>query len=225
MPITVRYPAPETSDLTRAEEALRLADRPLIVCDVDDVVLQFVTPFKAFLEHQGHRLVPRSFRRHGNIVRALDEAPLEDAVVTSLIVGFYAAQETWQTPFVGVVEALQRLSADADLVFLTAMPPRHAEARRRLLDRFELRYPLIAADEPKGPLVHRLHQERTLPLAFIDDMSHNLHSVGSHIPHCRLIHLPRPVDIHALAPPAAAPARRASDWEEAEAMIRAHFSL
>ena len=78
MPITVRYPAPETSDLTRAEEALRLADRPLIVCDVDDVVLQFVTPFKAFLEHQGHRLVPRSFRLHGNIVRALDEAPLED---------------------------------------------------------------------------------------------------------------------------------------------------
>lgn len=205
-------------------DAVRLTDRPLVVSDVDDVVLQFVTPFKAFLESQGHRLLPRSFRLHGNIVGVADETPLEDGAVSGLLEAFFAAQEAWQTPFRGVADTLQRLSAGADLVLLTAMPPRHADARRRLLDRFALHYPLIAADEAKGPLVHRLHSGRRLPVAFVDDMAHNLRSVGEHVPHCLLVHLPPPVDIHQFAPPADDPARKARNWAEAEELIAAHFA-
>lgn len=205
-------------------DAVRLTDRPLVVCDVDDVVLQFVTPFKAFLESQGHRLLPRSFRLHGNIVGIADETALEEGAVSGLLETFFAAQESWQVPFEGVADTLQRIAAGADLVFLTAMPPRHAEARRRLLDRFALPYPLIAADEAKGPLVHRLHSRRRLPVAFVDDMAHNLRSVGEHVPDCLLIHLPPPVDIHQLAPRAGDPARRARDWAEAESLLAAHFA-
>lgn len=85
-------------------DAVRLTERPLVVCDVDDVVLEFVTPFRAFLESRGHRLLPRSFRLHGNIVCAKDETALKDAAVSELIDAFFAAQEAWQTPFLGVVD-------------------------------------------------------------------------------------------------------------------------
>ncbi|WP_112828907.1 hypothetical protein [Rhizobium cremeum] len=205
-------------------DGIALTDRPLVVCDVDDVVLEFVTPFQTFLESRGHRLIPRSFRLHGNIVSAADDTVLENDVVTALIEAFFADQEAWQTPFAEAVGALGRISRQADLVFLTAMPPKHAAARRRLLDRFDLRYPMIAADEAKGPLVERLHKRRTLPLAFIDDMVSNLHSVGEHVPECLLVHLPPPVEIHKFAPAAGEHVRKARDWAEAGSLVAAHIA-
>ena len=78
---------------------IRLEDRPLIVCDVDDVVLQFATPFEAFLETRGHRLLPRSFKLTGNIVNGTDESVVEAPAVKALIDDFFMEQERWQTPF------------------------------------------------------------------------------------------------------------------------------
>ncbi|UJW73342.1 hypothetical protein [Rhizobium sp. SL42] len=202
---------------------IRLTDKPLIVCDVDDVVLQFATPFAAFLESCGHRLIPRSFKLTGNIVSSLDETVLDAPAVQSLIDEFFMAQESWQTPFAEAVEVLHSLAGAADLVFLTAMPPRHVDARRRLLDQLTLRYPLIAADEAKGPLVAALHADRSLPVAFVDDMAHNLHSVGEHVPACLLVYMPPPVEIHTYAPLPPAPVRKAADWIEAKTMITTHF--
>ena len=112
---------------------IRLRDRPLVVCDVDDVVLQFATPFEAFLETRGHRLLPRSFKLTGNIVHGDDERVIEAPAVKALIDDFFMEQERWQTPFADAVDSLHVLGQDADLIFLTAMPPRHAEVRRRLL--------------------------------------------------------------------------------------------
>ncbi|WP_159953312.1 hypothetical protein [Rhizobium sp. 18065] len=205
--------------------SIRLTDKPLIVCDVDDVVLQFATPFAAFLESCGHRLIPRSFKLTGNIVSGHDETVLEASAVQSLIDDFFTAQESWQTPFAEAVEALHTLAGTADLVFLTAMPPRHTDARRRLLDELTLSYPLIAADEAKGPLVAALHAGRPLPVAFVDDMAHNLHSVGEHVPDCLLIYMPPPVEIHTFAPPPQAHVHKAVDWVEAKSMIATHFSI
>ena len=45
-----------------------LSNRPLVVCDIDEVVLEFLTPFRNFLRASGLDLLPRSFRLHGNIV-------------------------------------------------------------------------------------------------------------------------------------------------------------
>lgn len=205
-------------------ENIRLTERPLVVCDVDDVVLEFVTPFRAFLASRGLRLIPRSFRLHGNIVGETDDTPVEADAVSALLEGFFAEQEQWQSPFSDATGALRALSDTADLIFLTAMPPQHFAARRRLLDRFGFTYPLIAAKEAKGPLVRCLHGERALPVAFIDDMVHNLHSVGEHLPQCLLVHLPPPIDIHQLAPPAGDRVRRARDWPEALGLISAHLA-
>ncbi|EHS52891.1 hypothetical protein PDO_1298 [Rhizobium sp. PDO1-076] len=204
---------------------IRLTDKPLIVCDVDDVVLQFATPFAAFLESRGHRLIPRSFKLTGNIVSDLDEAVLEAPAVQALIDDFFIAQERWQTPFAEAVDALHSLAGTADLVFLTAMPPRHTDARRRLLDQLTLHYPLIAADEAKGPLVAALHADRSLPVAFVDDMAHNLTSVGEHVPACLLIYMPPPIEIHTFAPPPQAHVCKVADWIEAKSMITRHFAI
>lgn len=203
---------------------IRLRDRPLIVCDVDDVVLQFATPFESFLQTRGHRLLPRSFKLTGNIVNGSDESVVEAPAVKALIDDFFTEQERWQTPFADAVESLHALGADADLIFLTAMPPRHAEVRRRLLDQLTLDFPMIATEEAKGPMVAALHAERSLPLAFVDDMVHNLHSVGAHVPDCLLIYLPPPLEIFQFAPDPPETVQRVDNWSEAARVIRSHFA-
>lgn len=203
---------------------VRLGDRPLLVCDVDDVVLQFIAPFEAYLHSLGYRLIPRSFRLHGNIVSLDDETPLEDSAVSRLILDFYDAQESWQVPFEAAAASLRALAETADIVFLTAMPAAYATQRRRLLDSLDLPYPMIAAEQAKGPLVDALHGGRPLPVAFIDDMVRNLHSVGDSVADCLLVHLMPVSDIHRLAPSAGGHAHRAADWHQALRLIKAHIA-
>lgn len=200
-----------------------LGDRPLVICDVDDVVLEFLRPFEAYLAASGSKLLPRTFRLHGNIISLETEAALQDQAVTQLIEDFFDAQERWQTPFAQAVDTLHALDKDFDVVFLTAMPPRFAEQRRRLLDQLQLRFPMIATETPKGPVVKAMHGDRPLPLAFIDDMAHNLHSVGQHMQDCLLIHMMPDSEIHRLAPKPEGTVQRAADWPHAGEILNAHF--
>lgn len=204
---------------------LALRDRPLVVCDVDDVVLEFLAPFETYLAHGGAQLLPRSFRLHGNIISLETQLALEDQKVSQLIEDFFEAQERWQTPFAEAVDTLHALGNDADVVFLTAMPPRYAEQRRRLLDRLHLTFPMIATESPKGPVVKTMHEDRPLPVAFIDDMAHNLHSVGEHVEDCLLIHMMPESEIHRMAPKPGEHVRRARDWPHAGELLTAHFGL
>jgi hypothetical protein len=200
-----------------------LGDRPLVVCDVDDVVLHFLAPFQDYLLSVGHQLLPRSFRLTGNIVSIKTQIVLDQPEVRKLIEAFFEAQETWQIPFDLVVDTLDTLSKDADIVFLTAMPPRYAQYRRRLLDRIGLHYPMIASEEPKGPILHRLHAGRSHPTVFIDDMARNLSSVREHVEGCLLIHMMPDSPFHQMAPKTAEGIIRAMDWPHAAELIRAHI--
>lgn len=203
---------------------IALTDRPLIVCDIDEVVLEFVTPFQNFLKSGGRELLPRSFRLHGNIVQQETGEPVPDAMVPVLLEEFFLTQDTWQTPASKVAETLADLSGEADIVFLTAMPPRHTEVRRRLLDRHGLSaYPLLATEAPKGPVVKRLHDARDVPVAFIDDILRNLESVREHAPDCLLIRLMANAEFLAMAPTPGNGIESADSWDAAARIIRQHF--
>lgn len=202
---------------------IRLRDRPLVVCDVDDVALRFIDPFQTFLESEGHTFLPRSFRLHGNILSKTSGLAIDEAQVAHLIEAFFEAQESWQTPFDLVVQALDGLSSASDVLFLTAMPPKFQDQRRRLLDRVGLTFPLIATEEPKGPIVQALHAGRPLPVAFIDDMARNLHSVREHVAECLLVHLMPDSPVHQFAPTPEVDVHRASDWSQAAELIRNHI--
>lgn len=200
-----------------------LLDRPLIVCDIDEVALEFVTPFTTFLATRGYELIARSFRLTGNIVSRTGGGEAGREAIAALQEEFYASQADYQLPAPGAEDALKRLSASCDIVFLTAMPPRHAEARRALLDRHGLAYPMIATEEAKGPLVGALHRNRALPAVFLDDIFTNLHSVRTHLPSALLINLIANADFRALAPDPGNGIVTARDWSEAEGLIRQHI--
>ncbi|SIP97882.1 hypothetical protein SAMN05880582_101248 [Rhizobium sp. RU20A] len=201
----------------------QLTDRPLLVCDVDEVVLEFLGPFRRFLAANGLKLLPRSFRLHGNIVAIDTGTPIADEAVHPLIEMFFAEQCDWQTPACDVATTLAMLSEKADVVFLTAMPPRHHDLRRTLLNGLDLTFPMIATEEPKGPVVADLHRGRDLPLAFIDDIARNLASVGESVPQCLLVHLMADREFRALMPVPDAPVICADDWAGAHRLVSKHF--
>ncbi len=204
-------------------EDISLTGNPVIISDVDDVVLQFINPFQVFLEAQSLRFLPRSFRLTGNIVHCETNAPVEEKVVRDLLDGFFDVQERWQTPFEYAVATLETLAESADIVFLTAMPPAYYHRRRALLDSLGLHYPLVATLEAKGPVAAKIMAGTGGKAAFLDDMAHNVTSVGQHLPDCLLLHMPPNSEVHAMAPKAEGDALKVKDWPEAQTHIQTHF--
>ncbi|MCV3765409.1 hypothetical protein [Rhizobium sp. TRM95796] len=202
--------------------SLASSARPLLVCDVDEVILEFLDPFHAYLESVDHRLHPDSFRLHGNIRHVGGEAATAEAV-EAFQEEFFRTQDKWQKPARNARETLERLSAGADIVLLTAMPPRHQGVRRALLDLFGFHFPMIATEEPKGPVVNQLISDRGVPAAFVDDIFTNLHSVRTHAPDCLLINLMANDIFRAMAPDPGERIHKAESWLEAELLIRGHF--
>ena len=204
---------------TRGLNTVALSDRPLIVCDVDEVVLEFVTPFGAFLNANDFELLPRSFHLTGNILSKSSGAEASSDEVRGLLDGFFAEQMKWQSPTMGAVQALSNVSAYADVVFLTSMPTRHYDQRRNLLNSHDLAYPLIATEQSKGPVIGELHSERGQPVFFIDDLIHNLHSVKKHISDVRMVHFMANDEFRAMAPPMGEDILAAEDWLHIESII------
>ena len=97
-------------------QALARSDKPLVVVDIDEVVLEFVAPFMAFLESQGHELRPDSFRLTGNIYFKETGQAAEKHTVSDLLERFFAEHDTWQSPVEGALDTLAEIGVvDADL--------------------------------------------------------------------------------------------------------------
>jgi hypothetical protein len=204
---------------------ITLTGRPLIISDVDDVILEFIAPFQLFLEHSGMKFIPRSFRLAGNILRSEDDFAISMEDVRILLHRFFEEQNRWQQPFEHALPALIELSREADIVLLTAMPPKFADIRRKHLLQLGLPFPLIATESPKGPVAASIRAASQAPVVFVDDMAHNLVSVAEHLPDCLLLNLAPPSEVHRMAPRPPESARPVADWLEASDYIRGHFNL
>lgn len=206
-------------------DTLALSKKPLIICDVDEVVLEFIAPLQAYLASVDHRLLADSFRLNGNIRRIADDVAATKEEIDAFQEAFFSTQDKWQTPAKGASAALEALKDDADIVFLTAMPPRHQAVRRAVLDQHGLPYPIVATEEAKGPIAASLIGERGVPAVFLDDIARNLHSVREHAPSCLLINLMANEAFRALAPDPGEGVLKARDWGHAGELIRAHFGM
>jgi len=200
-------------------------DRPLLVLDVDDVVLEFIRPFPRYLASLGFELHFDSFSLHGNIVERATGARLDDTRVTELIHSFYEVQGSWQTVTDDAAETLAGFGDAVEIVLLTAMPHRHRAARRALLDSLGLAYPLLTTERAKGPAVRLLRGEHERPVAFVDDMHHNLLSVRKAVADAHLFHLMADNSIRRLLPPTPDGIIEVRSWREAGPKIASALGI
>jgi hypothetical protein len=201
-----------------------VADRPLIVCDVDEVVVHFLRGLEAHLQASGYWLDPASFALNGNIRRLGTNEQASTDEVRALTFGYFDLHVGTMEPIEGAVEALLALGERADIVLLTNLPPQYLPARVDHLASHGLTFPVIANVGPKGPTVSTMIANHGNTVVFLDDIPANIHSVAEHTPHVGLIHFMQDVRFARLAPEPGAVLLQTDNWTDARRFLDGHFS-
>lgn len=195
--------------------------RPLIITDCDEVLLHMVIPFRDWLdvEHGVHF----EFREQGfgDALRHKDSGQvLERALVWRLLTEFFDTEMGRQYPISGALEALDRLSAIADIVVLTNIGERHHQLRIDQLAGHGVTCPVFWNQGGKGTQLATIVAARQPSVAlFIDDLDHHHISVAEHAPAVWRLHMVGEPEVapHVSACPQAH--ARIDDWATAERWI------
>lgn len=210
----------------RRIEALSLDDaRPAVICDVDEVVLQFLAGLERHLAAHGCWLDRSSYALNGNIRRRGSDEPVTTEEVGELLWGFFDIHAETLDPIEGAIEGLAALEADAEIVLLTNLPHRYAAARERNLRGHGLPYPVIANSGPKGPAVRAILETLSAPAVYLDDSPNHLESALEHCPHLTLVHFIADAGFAAVAPPVEGVELKTGSWAEATSFIRRRLGL
>jgi hypothetical protein len=193
--------------------------RPLIICDADNVLLQFVASLDRFLERQDLYLNLTSFRIHGNVKRRATNEPVADEAVSELLAAFFATETRHLDVVPGAAQALASLSERAQVVILSNLPDTSHQARIENLTAHGMAYPVIAGKGPKGPVVNRLIAEFVQPVVFIDDLPPHIASVANETPRVHRLHFIADARLARLLPKAPDAHARIDTWPEAAAWI------
>ena len=201
-------------------EALSLdPDRPLIVTDADEVVAYFIAGLERFLHRKGHWLDLKSFAITGNIRKSGSGEASTQTEVKELLAEFFIADTELLDPVDGAAEALQTLSARAQIVVLSNVAPEILGARQRWLRRHGMDYPLIANSGSKGLPLRHLSNRINAPVFFLDDLPPHLDSVAEHASSVWRLHFIADRRLAALVGPARNAHMHTSHWPEARKFI------
>ena len=193
--------------------------RPLLVCDVDEVVLHLVAPFEQVLGERGYELRTRSFKLTGNIFHVESRREATQADVWAALTQLFEEQERRQELVEGAVEALSDLARDLDIVFLTNMPHDFREIRRRHLAALGLDHPLLTNTGTKATGIAELKRGRPA-VGFVDDTPVNLAQVAEAHDDVDLFHLMADATFRAMVGPIDGVHVSTGDWAEAAVHMR-----
>lgn len=212
-------PHPVQPDTLVQIAALPKGTRPLIVCDIDEVVLHFIIHLEEFLARHGYRFDSHVYKLNGNISSA-DGAPASNDTVRSMIRGFFDVHAGEQRPVDGAAESLNALAELADIVLLTNLPGGHNKPiRASLLERHGISFPLVTNSGPKGGAVAALAAGRREGVIFIDDSPSNLRSVKASLADAVLIQFIADPRFLATAEPLEGIGLKTNDWRRTRAYI------
>jgi len=197
-----------------------ISTRPLLICDVDEVVLHLVDPFAKLLDEMGFVLRTHSFQLTGNIFNKEtgDEATQED--VWRGLDQLFKEQNHRQNIVDGALEGLNGLSRNMDILFLTNMPHPYRELRIDHLKNLGLNFPLVTNTKSKVPAIKLIESNRGGPIGFIDDTPTNLEQVRDGTKAIEIFHFMANDDFRNLVPPIEQARVSTGDWSVAVKSIQ-----
>tara|TARA_A200000113_G_scaffold172311_2_gene157280 strand:- start:35 stop:685 length:651 start_codon:yes stop_codon:yes gene_type:complete len=208
-----------SEEISNQIETLELdPDRPLVISDADEVLLQFMRQFEVYLDRNDMWIDLSSFRLQGNIkYKGSDEAV--DMTNRNIIDDFFAAETLNFSPVDGAAEALTALSKEAQVIILTNLPLAQKKERQINLSKHGMDYPVIVGSGLKGPAVKSLGDKINAPLFFLDDIPHNINSVAEYVPMSGRIHMIADPRLSKLIGAAEGASARIDQWHEAQNWI------
>jgi hypothetical protein len=194
--------------------------RPLILCDADEVLFQFVRSLDIWLRTRGLYLDLQSFAITGNIKNVETDTPWPAENIKPLLKDFFLEDAREEIPVPGAAAALKDLSSLAQIVVLTNVADGAREARRAALIKCGMPYPVVANQGAKGAAASALAERTASPIVFLDDLPPNISSVRRGLPEAHIIHFigdPRLASMIGKAPDAD---HRIDDWPQAAQVIK-----
>ncbi len=213
------------ADVARQIDELAIQrERPVIICDADEVIADFMTGFEAYLAHRGLYFTWREYKLNGHILRRSDDTAIENAAVGVLVGDFFTDCVDQLAPVEGAAAAIGTLSRRAQVVVLSNVPPAERARRQDWLKRHGMDVPLVANIGVKGPAVRELAARAAAPGYFIDDSPRHHESVARDAGHVWRLHFVANRRLAELIGPAPASHHRADDWATARTLIEADLT-
>ena len=202
-------------------KAIRLEpSKPLLLCDADEVLLEFLKGLELHLDDEGYNLDLQSFALSGNIKHVESGEAASHARVQELLKTFFASRMKDLNPVPGAADALESLSQDMQIVVLTNTPPAQKHHRVEALQNAGMSYPVIANEGSKGAAARALADQITAPILFMDDIPHNIDAVLAAVRHAEAIHFVADERLRSLIPKATSALHRVDEWPLATPLIR-----
>ncbi len=205
-------------------ERLAPITRPLLVCDVDEVILHLVAPFEQLLSERGMELRKKLVKLNGNVFYKSDGREADQNDIWEVLNQLFKEQAMRQAVVADATNVLAELANDIDIVLLTNLPHEYGNLRRDYLNSAGIPYPLVTNSGVKGPAMRWLDQQNYLKTAFMDDTFHHLESVSEHTPETFLIHFMADDEFRNKTKPLDPPVLSTGDWREAGDAVRTALS-
>ena len=210
---------PQNSTQAQIDELRVDHAKPIVICDVDEVVFHFIAGLEAYLERNALWLDPSSFALNGNIKHKSSNEAVPTAELKALFERFFDQEAHQLQPIDGAASALRDLSRSANIVMLTNLHDKYRDARVRNLGNHGMPYPVITNQGPKGPAVRAIAGQHDENVVFIDDIPNYLQSVYDYHPEAYLIHFTQDERFAKHLPELDFVSLRTAEWSVAHAHI------
>ncbi len=191
-------------------------NRPLLICDCDEVLLHMMAPFQGWLTEV--RGVDFDFGR-GEFVDCFRRpcgAAMDEAQIWALLDDFFTTEMHRQPVVPGATDALARIAAVADIVILTNLEDHHGDRRAVQLAGHAMPYRVVTNQGPKGRAAKRIAGELGAgAIVFVDDLPQHHASMAQHLPDAARLHMIAEPALGARIDAAPAAHARIDDWARA----------
>ena len=150
--------------------------KPLIVCDADEVIFDFMSSFEKYLQSNNLYFSWNSYALNGNILNS-DNKAVNTNEVHNIINNFFKSKTANMKLVKGVKSNLHKLAQSFNILILSNIPFEFYKERKKALKKYDLNFPFFANKGPKGKAVAYITKIYKGDIWFIDDSPYQIKSV------------------------------------------------
>ena len=200
-------------------EALTIDPRsPLLVVDVDEVLVGLAGHLAEFSQSKGFSLELTGYKLDGALKRG-DGSEASPEEFSALFTEFFETQTRHQRIYPDAADVLESIKLRAKILILTHVPPYAERDRIENLRGHGIDYPLVVNQGGKGEALAWLSARTHGSIAFIDDSPTQIASVAEHAPEVRRIHYVGDDHLRTLLDPIPEADFAPTTWREIERIL------
>ena len=192
--------------------------KPLLVVDVDEVLVGLAGHLGEFAETKGFALKLTGYQLDGALKRG-DGSEASAEEFRSLFTEFFETQTRHQRVYPDAAAVLESIQLRAQIVILTNVPPYAEKDRIENLRGHGIDYPLVVNHGGKGAALSWLSQRVGNVTAFIDDSPTQIASVAEHAPDVQRLHYVGDDHLRTLLDPLPTAHHAPTTWREIEQVL------